>query len=226
MRRSLIAVLVLAAIGTTAAAQPGQTAPAPPPPPQPHPQPYYPPQPAQPAPPAQPPYGQPYGQPYVPPPYQYQLTQDELELLADGEISDGQRFGGGLAAIFFGLGLGQAVQGRWTDTGWIFTLGEVGAFTLIMTGAIQNLCDGDGGCGGDDDDDGETLIVVGAVSYLALRVWGVVDAFSGPSDHNRKVRALRMRLGYPPSPGYYGATPFVAPTRDGDGGVAGITLRF
>src|SRR5262245_13896284 len=102
MRRAI--GLVVLGLASSAFAQPGQ---APPPPMQP--------QPWQP---------QPYGYSAQPPPMQAQLTLDEQYLLDRGYISDSQRIRGGVASLFFGLGLGQAVQGRWTETGWIFTLGE------------------------------------------------------------------------------------------------------
>src|SRR5207249_9637983 len=122
--------------------QPGQTPPTPQPDPtQPDSQPY--PQPQQPQ-----PYPQPYPQ-QCPPPgcgaaYGYQaipLSPADQELLADGEISDGAHVGGGLLAIFFGFGVGQAVQGRFGETGWIFLLGEGASFTALLVGLGDALQD-------------------------------------------------------------------------------------
>src|SRR5690349_5932967 len=111
-----IAMLVSTTIAT---AQPAAQPYAPQPYPQPNPQP------------------QPYPQPYAPAPYAYQpqqLTAEEYELLAEGEISEGAHYGGAALSFFFGLGAGQAVQGRWGETGWIFTLGEIGAAGLLFYG--------------------------------------------------------------------------------------------
>src|SRR5689334_17740720 len=57
------------------------------------------------------PQQQPYG--YAPQqPMAVQLTVDEQWLLQRGFITDGEHLGGGLAALFVGFGVGQAVQGR------------------------------------------------------------------------------------------------------------------
>lgn len=142
-----------------------------------------------------------------PPP---QLTPEEAKLLARGEISSGTHVAGGLAAFFLGLGVGHGIQGRWDETGWIFTVGELASIAAIIVGIGE----------GEDS----ALVVGGAVGLVVFRVWEVVDAFAGPARHNRRLRELRMRLGYPPAP--YAITPFVAPPRDGAGGVAGVSVRF
>src|SRR5262245_55241343 len=95
--------------------------------------------------------------PAAPPP----LTPGEAALLRDGEISDGQHIGGGVLAIFPGFGIGQAVQGRWLEKGWMFTLGEAVfgvAFTIGLTNVIV-------GCTFDRDecDEAPTLMTVGLV---------------------------------------------------------------
>ena len=174
---------------------------------------------AAPPPPPPPPYG------YAPPPAQ--LTPEEHELLTEGEISAGQHVGGGLLSVFIGFGLGQAVQGRWDDTGWIFTLGEIGSIALIVYGAEQQIddCFDRPDC---DEDAGSGAIVAGAIGIVVFRLWEIVDAFAGPANHNRKVRNLRMRLGYPAygTPYYGSLEPYVAPTGKDDGAVAGFRLRF
>jgi hypothetical protein len=219
MMRTLISCVVLVGLGiaSTASAQPGADPTTPPPA---GPPPTYPPAPQQPAP------------VYVPPPYQYQqpapvmLSPEDQDLLSQGEITDGQHIGGGLASVFLGWGIGQAIQGRWSETGWIFTLGEAASLTAIIYGISQEDCFLAIDCEGDDGGGGEGFIIGGIVGILVFRVWEVVDAFAGPPRHNRKVRELRMRLGYPPV--MYGKrmTPFVVPPRDGAGAVAGVSLHF
>ena len=199
----LAALALLSALTPTVAhAQPGSSPPPPPPP-------VYAPQPPPP-----PQYG------YAPVPAG--LTYDEQRLLARGEISPGAHVGGGILSLFFGFGLGQAVQGRWTDTGWIFTVGESASFAAIFIGIGNEIED----CGlqEDCDNDNDFLIVAGIFGFIGFRVWELADAFVGPSNHNRRVRDLRMRLGYPPT-GYYSLAPYVAPTQRG-GGVVGLTVRF
>jgi hypothetical protein len=198
--RTIVVVAMLAAVASTARAQPGN----PPPPP-----PVYAPSP--PPPPA-------YGYPQQP----VGLTADEQRILARGEISEGEHFGGVLVGFFLGFGSGQAIQGRWSDTGWIFTVGEAASIAAILVGVddifddcIDDNCNNDGNGG---------LFAIGIIGLVGFRVWEIVDSVAGPSSHNRRLREIHMKLGYS-QPGYYSVAPFVAPTHGG-GGVAGLTFRF
>lgn len=223
--RVVCGLLAIAVSATTVAAQPGQTAPAPSPAPSPAPPPagyppaggYPPPAGGYPPPAGYPPAG--YAQPVV------MLTPEELELLHRGEISDGEHIAGGALALFFGFGVGQAVQGRWSDTGWVFTLGETASIAAVIAGAVaiaDDCFDVDQNCDDANDSAGTGLLVAGIIGISVFRIWEIVDAFAGPSSHNARVRELRMRVGAPQP--YYG--PYFAPPKDGTGGVAGLTIRF
>lgn len=156
--------------------------------------------------------------PHSPP--QRPLSDEELELLGRGEISDGAYVGGGLIGTFFGFGLGHAVQGRFVDKGWIFMAGEAGSVALLAYGmgdcysllAEQPAEE----CGHDG------AFVLGLVGFLGFHVWELIDVWTEPPAHNARVRAVRMRAGLPA----YGL--FAAPSlgRGDAGGVAGLTLRF
>src|SRR5262245_49064669 len=203
MRVTMCSLVIVLGVGV-AGAQPGQTPYAPPPPPSGVPAPYA----------------------YQPPPQQIMLTEEEHKLLEMGEISDGKHLGGGLAAVFFGYGVGQAVQGRWSDTGWIFTLGEGAATVAFVYGFVDMFanCPIDGPC---NNDRGAALFLGGLLAYGVFHVWEVVDAFVVPPRHNRRVRELRARLGYPPVPYYGRLAPYLAPpTGSNDGAIGGVTLRF
>ncbi len=225
--RTISSVVLLAMLGSVAHAQPAPAAP-----PQ---QGYPPPQQGYPPPPQQGYPQQGYPQQYPPgyspqqPPMQVQLTVDDQWLLQRGYISDGEYIGGGLVALFIGFGVGQAVQGRWGEKGWIFTLGEGVSIAALFYGVVQalscidrNRTDGSGTCSGDE---GVGVTLIGFAGFSVFRVWETIDAFAAPPEHNRKVRALRARLGMP-EPMYSRLTPYVSPTRDRDGGTAGVTLRF
>lgn len=237
MRAIASMLFVVFALHSAAYAQPGpDTHPAPAAQPAPYPtsQPYPPPQPY----PAQPYPGQPYpGQPYPPPgvvpPYQYvpavPISPDEQELLNQGEISDGRHVGGILVSLFFGWGIGQAVQGRYGDTGWIFTVGEAGSSVALISGVIKTLdsCFDTFESRCEDNSTGQVLLIGGLIGLVVFRVWEVADAIGGPPRHNTRVRQLRMRLGMPPTGFARRLQPYVAPPLSRDGGAtAGLTLRF
>lgn len=163
---------------------------------------------------------------YAPPPQRFvpvQLTSEEQLLLQSGEISLGAHAGGVVVNWLVGFGLGQAIQGRWDETGWIFTLGEAVTFGALIYGLSQScllFCTEE-----QEDRNREVapLLIGGLIGYLGFHIWSIADAAIGPAKHNRKVRELRMRLGMPPMA--QRLMPYVNKTRDG-GGVAGISLRF
>jgi hypothetical protein len=214
--RTLISCVVVAVLGAAgvASAQPGADPGAPPP--------YSPPPPApccneQPV--------------HVPPPYQYQqpvvLTLDEQRLLDEGEIPIGRYLGGGITSIFVGFGIGHAVQGRWSETGWIFTLGQAASLTALIYGISQSDCFLFAySCNDRGDDDGVGFIVGGVIGLVGFRIWELVDVWVGPPRHNRRVRALRMRLGLPPVTVGKRMTPYLVPPSGGSGAVAGVSLSF
>jgi hypothetical protein len=208
MSRLVGSLVVLVMLAGSAIAQPGG---------------YPPPQPYAPAP-------GPYApQPYAPPAYGYQpprvqITAEEAEILQRGPISDGAHIGGGLVALFFGFGVGQAVQGRWGDTGWIFTAGEVGSGALMIYGMTQLFAncfeyDVEGNC---DSNRGMTPLIVGALALTGFRIWEVVDAFAGPASYNRRYKDIQFRVnGYAPQWGLY-----LSPSMDRRASVAGLSLSF
>jgi len=166
------------------------------------------------------------GPPGVTPPYAYQppanLTEEDRDILATGEISGAEVAIGGAGALFLGFGVGQAFEGRWHDTGWIFSLGEAASIATCVGGLLYTCSDRVGCHHGDI---GAGVAITGLIGYLGFRVWEVGDAFIGPSVHNRRVHEIRRRLGYPDD--VVLLTPYSSvPRGGGTGGVAGLSVRF
>ena len=183
-----------------------------------------PPYPVAPAPPAQayPPPG------LVPPTRYVELTAEQQKLLAEGEIPENKYIGGAIVGLFVGFGVGQAVQGRYGDTGWIFTVGEVASGAVLVTGMVRAFGDFDR-CFDNStcprDHTAGVLLLGGVIGLAAFRIWELVDVFNGPTKHNARVRALRLRLGIPPM--YSRVQPYIAPSMSGDHATtAGLTFRF
>lgn len=146
------------------------------------------------------------------------LSAEEQELLDRGEISPGAHGVGVFASIGAGLGLGQLFQNRWTETGWIVTLGE-GASLAVLIYAFEKNEDhaycvelrDRADCGSS----GATAALIGGIGFAVFRVFGIVDAAIGPGRHNRRVRAIRARVG----------ESYLTSAGD-DGAIAGIRVRF
>ena len=193
----------------------------------PAPQPTPPPQPWQPPPPQpQPgPSGYGYYQPAPRPVMNVQLTVDEQWLLQRGYISDGETMAGGFVALLFGWGVGHAIQGRWSEKGYIFTLGESVTAVAAFYGMIGLFGECFEGCSDARGQRYATLFIGGMIGNAVFRIWEVIDAFSAPGAHNRRVDEVRMKVGLPLR--YGSLSPYIAPNRDRDGGgIAGVSFRF
>lgn len=120
-------------------------------------------------------------------------TPAERALLDRGEISTTT---GTVTAAFFGFGTGQALQGRWLERGWIFTLGDAGATALMVTGMTKVWSyDCNLGC----QHRGEAVFIAGGLLALGLRIWQATDAYVVPARHNERVRELRRRFAVTPT---------------------------
>lgn len=139
-----------------------------------------------------------------PEPQQIVLTSEEAALLQRGEIGPDLLTYGIVANALVGFGLGQAIQGRWKQAGWKFTLGQSGGMVLFFTTA------------GSDGNIGVQLLAAGTL--LTFYVWGIIDAATGPQRHNIRVRDVKLRHGIPL------AMPYVA--KHEHGSTAGVVFRF
>ncbi len=172
---------------------------------------------------------------FAPPAYAYQppapieITSDERDMLERGEISNGRILTGGLVSTFVGYGIGQAIEGRWTDTGWLFSVGETAASVAMVVGLARMTLSEEARClqapcSNSSNDAG--LFVGSLIALTALRIWDSVDAFAGPHNYNEKLGRLRARVGVPPPVEARRVVPFVAPPNSGAGTVAGLALQF
>lgn len=144
-----------------------------------------------------------------------QLSEEERRILAQGPISQGQVVAGGVVGTLFGWGLGHAIQGRYSDKGWIFTVGE--AVSLLAIVAAVNSCF-DSNSWKDNCDSEATLAVAGYIGFFGLRIWEAVDVWAGPGSHNNRYYQLRALT--EPRRVSFIATPIKS------GAYAGLQFRF
>ncbi len=123
-----------------------------------------------------------------------QLTPEEREILDRGEIGTGAYVVGGVLGTWpLGLGIGHAIQGRYAEKGWIFTVGELGSVALILAG-IQNCTYQYGVYGyGSSGCTTNGLVGLGVVGFVGFRIWEIVDLWATPPEINRRYRALKQR---------------------------------
>lgn len=150
------------------------------------------------------------------------LSDEDRKILRDGEISPTAHIVGGVLATYpIGLGIGHAVQGRYTEKGWIFTVGELASMSVMIAGlgdCVESYSYSSGtrsyscGSGG--------MLLLGALSYIGFRIWESIDAWVGPFEINRRHRRLKMRM--EPRVKFEGLA--LAPTDDG--ALLGMKLTF
>jgi hypothetical protein len=145
-----------------------------------------------------------------------QMSARERDLILRGEIPVGRAIGGAIVGMFVPFGIGQTVQGRWTERGWIFTAGELGSIGLVIYGV--SACSESDNCG---------ALVGGIIGLVGFRIWEIVDAWVAPALHNQRVREVRAKYGITPEMVPYEArwTPFVVPAAGG-GFAGGVSWTF
>ncbi len=119
------------------------------------------------------------------------LSEEDRKILDRGEIGTlAYVLGGVLGTYPVGLGIGHAVQGRYSDKGWIFTVGEIGSVAVAVAGIEQCTTTWYGltySC------KTNALFAIGIISYVGFRVWEAIDVWAAPPEHNRRYRELRAR---------------------------------
>ena len=146
-----------------------------------------------------------------------QLTEEERRILDRGEIDDTSYIVGGIVGIYPGLGIGHAIQGRFSEKGWIFLAGELGSGAVMMVGLIG--CIGDSFSRSDGRDHSCSMMTLGLLGYAGFRIWEIIDVWAAPPEHNRQYRAIKSRMAGADKPQF-----FIAQAHDTP--ILGIKLSF
>jgi hypothetical protein len=154
------------------------------------------------------------------------MTVEDADVLETGEIGAGRWAIGVGVSAYVGFGLGQTVQGRWRDTGWIFTVGEslsLTAFVITLPALFVGDCYDCGSRHNASTDRAATIAIGSLLAYAGFHVWEIADAAIAPVFHNRRYRAALARH---PEATRMAVMPFLVPSDRGNGGVAGLSLNF
>ncbi len=155
-----------------------------------------------------------------------ELKDDDEKILSIGEISTARYFTGGVVGTYptLGFGLGHAIQGRWSDDGWIFTVGELGTLSLLVAGAsgcadsllkTQNCSNLE-----------NNMIVTGLIGFLGFRIWEIIDLWFRPPSYNKKYKTLKKYIESAPSPKDTSSSIDLSPLFHPRHGGSGIMLTF
>lgn len=122
------------------------------------------------------------------------LSEADRQILARGEMSTTRYVLGGVLGTYpLGFGIGHAIQGRYSEKGWIFTVGELSSIAVLAAGL--GSCFGDALSSNDGDcNTGGGLVFLGAFGFVGFRVWEIVDLWATPLEQDRRYRELKSRL--------------------------------
>lgn len=146
------------------------------------------------------------------------LNEADRQTLMRGEMSTARYVVGGILGTYpLGLGIGHAVQGRYSEKGWIFTVGEVSSLVVALAGL--------GDCFDDHYDNTHRncsggLLLLGAIGYFGFRIWEIVDVWATPLEQDRQYRELKSRLPASEVTFQPGFIPLA------DGGALGLRVTF
>lgn len=147
------------------------------------------------------------------------LTSEDRKALDRGRISEGEHIGGGVVGTFLGFGIGHAVQGRFSDDGVTFLVGELASMGGLFLGAAD--CVGPSGrCAR-----GLALVSISALAFVGFRIWEIVDVWAEPPRLNRQYQRVKDKLGRQGKATSPEVSLFVAPVSHRSG-IAGFQLRF
>jgi hypothetical protein len=122
------------------------------------------------------------------------LTAREERVLEVGVVPRiNYLLGGAVGTWPVGLGTGHMVQGRWRDTGWKFTVAQLGALGMVLASgdcAGKLLRNDDNECTGPN----EVLMLSGLFAFVGLRLWEIYDVWAVPPRENARYRKLEERI--------------------------------
>ena len=122
---------------------------------------------------------------------------DEASFSQIKTISQAQYIAGGVMSIVAPFGIGQAIQGRWLESGWIFTLSG----TLIGSGVLSQFFTSSGGLIAplwtkfvvEDEDLARATLIGLSLASMAFYIWGIADAWRLPSRY-KVVKAPKFQV--------------------------------
>lgn len=119
-----------------------------------------------------------------------EMSEEDQKIYNRGEIADGAYISGGVIGTVFGFGIGQAIQGRFSDKGWYFTAGELASLAVFSAGTTACLLS----FHIEDCANSLTVAYLGAFAYLGFRIWETIDVWATPPELNQRYRRLREEM--------------------------------
>jgi hypothetical protein len=153
------------------------------------------------------------------------LSPEERDILNQGEIGAPAYVIGGVIGTVVGLGIGQAIQGRYVPTGVIITAGEAASIALLEYGMSDCVAQDIGNAVSNETHNcSSAALTIGLAGFVGLRIWEIVDVWATPPSINSRYRNLRKHV---EGGSNFTLLPAVNPQTHGvSGGAMAYQIRF
>jgi len=146
------------------------------------------------------------------------LSEEDKKIVDRGEISTARYVVGGILGTYpLGFGIGHAIQGRYMDMGYIFTIGELGSIAVFLAGIGQ--CADTANWRSNSASCNSTLIGLGLGALVGFKIWEIIDLWATPPELNDRYHRLKRRMGEELT-----FEPTLLPLADG--GMLGLRITF
>lgn len=113
--------------------------------------------------------------------------------MLQSSITHAREVTGPIVGTVVGLGTGHLIEGRWLDKGWIFTAGETAGLALFASGF---RCETVAGTYKDTTEcNANTFATLGGITFLAFRIWQIVDLWATPVTPQQEDQKLSFEMG-------------------------------
>lgn len=119
---------------------------------------------------------------------------EEIESSDRVPVSTGKYITGGVLGSILGFGIGHAVQGRWQQKGYIFTIGQSAGLLAFTTGFAQCLKDNSENTATDCSSSQKSLMLAGYGAMIGFHIWEIVDVWTGARPVSQESQASAMIL--------------------------------
>ena len=116
---------------------------------------------------------------------------EDKAILEAGPIGQQKYIVSGVTGSVLGFGSGHLMLGKWQESGWMYTAGEVGFLSLMVIGYKKSIGDTiSTGFNGNFDGSHYAVMITGYVGLISTKLGEIFDVWTRPYEHNQRYKEL------------------------------------
>jgi hypothetical protein len=116
---------------------------------------------------------------------------EDKAIIEAGPIGQRQYITAGITGSILGFGSGHVLVGKWRESGWMYTAGEVGFLSLMVIGYKKSIGDTlSTGFNGNFDGSQYAVMITGYVGFISTKLGEIFDIWTRPYEHNQRYKEL------------------------------------